>query len=72
MKKIVPEGTLTSASGMWSIAAYGVGTFTGSFLGGQLATALGIRTIFLIICFMMAILTVLCPFLFSKERKIIE
>ncbi|MBR2339852.1 MAG: MFS transporter [Clostridia bacterium] len=72
MKKIVPEGTLTSASGMWSIAAYGAGTFTGSFLGGQLATALGIRTIFLIICFMMAILTVLCPFLFPKEHKIIE
>lgn len=68
LAKIFPAHQLTGAQGVWTIVAFGIAKFIGSYLGGIIAETFGLRNLFFIISITMAILTVITPLFFSKKR----
>ena len=69
VKSIVPPDGNAFAQGVWNVAASGLGSFLGSFVGGRLAEAFGLRTLFLIVTFVLLALALLTPLLIKKKES---
>jgi len=69
VKSIVPPDGDAFAQGVWNVAASGLGSFLGSFVGGRLAEAFGLRTLFLIVTFVLLALALLTPLLIKKKES---
>ena len=69
LAKILPAEHLTAAQGLWTVVAFGISPFLGSFAGGQLAAFFGLRQLFLLIAIILAGLCVITPFLFPSKAE---
>ena len=69
LAKILPSAHLTEAQGLWTVVAFGISPFLGSFAGGQLAAYFGLRQLFLLIAAALAGLCVITPFLFPSKAE---
>ena len=67
IKSIVPMESLTKAEGIWTVTASGFSTMIGSFLGGQIADALGLRSVFAVATIMMVVLSLLSPIIIKDS-----
>ena len=67
--KIVPGDSTVTAQSIWTLASSGLGTTAGSLIGGVIARALSIRTLFLIGTLLMLLLAALTPILFPKDKQ---
>ena len=67
IKTVVPMENMASAQGLWIIASYGFGKFTGSYIGGIISESFGYRNLFLIVFAVATVLLLLCPVFFKKK-----
>ena len=66
---IVPNDSNVTAQSIWTLASSGLGTTAGSLIGGVIANALSIRTLFLIGTLLMIVLALLSPVLFPNTKE---
>jgi len=67
IKKIVPEKGLTTAQGTWTVVSAGFATFAGSYAGGIIAEAIGLKLLFLVISVILVAAAGLSTLLVKKE-----
>ena len=67
IKKIVPENSLASAQGTWTVVSAGLATFAGTYAGGVIAEAIGLKMLFMIVSVILFFATALSTILVNKE-----
>lgn len=70
--RIVPRKNLTVSQGVWTLFSSGIATAVGSFIGGIISDAVGLKNLFLIIAAICGILSLLTFVLFPKKYNKIE
>ena len=69
VKKLAFNGANAFAQGVWTVAAFGIGAFTGSFLGGIIAEDLGMRQLFLVVSCVLTLLAISALFLIKEPKE---
>ena len=73
LKQLVPENALARAQGIWTVVAFGIAPFVGSYLGGIVAEYVGMRTLFLLAALLMLAMVVTSGWFFqAKSRKLVN
>lgn len=67
IKKIVPEKGLASAQGTWTVVSAGLATFAGSYFGGIIAEAIGLKLLFMVVSVILIIVAGLSTVLIKNE-----
>lgn len=67
IKKIVPEKGLASAQGTWTVVSAGFATFVGTYAGGIIAEAIGLKLLFLVVSVILVAAAGLSVLLVKKE-----
>ena len=67
IKSIVPEKGFASAQGLWIVVASGLATFVGSYTGGVIGEAIGLKMLFGIVTVLLIIISGLSLLLVKKE-----
>jgi MFS family permease len=69
IKSIVPAESNAFAQGVFMVVSFGLGTFTGSYVGGIIADGLGMRNMFFVVTTLFAILIPLSFLLIKGKGK---
>ncbi|MBE7043221.1 MAG: MFS transporter [Ruminococcaceae bacterium] len=70
LTKILPANQLTGAQGVWTVVAFGIAKFIGSYLGGILAETFGLRNLFGIISVTLTVFALVTPLLFPRKKTL--
>lgn len=68
IKSIVPSGSNAFAQGVFMVVSFGLGTFLGSYVGGIVSDAFGIRNMFFMVATLFALLVPLSLVLVKAKR----
>lgn len=69
IKKIVPEESLATAQGIWTVTASGIAPFVVSLLGGNLVEQIGLKNLFGVNAVMLALLVAVTPILIKEHAE---
>lgn len=67
LKQLVSENTLGRAQGIYTVVAFGIAPFAGSYLGGLIAECSSLRTLFLLTALLLAALALCTGWLFKTK-----
>lgn len=67
--QIVPKDCNMTAQSIWTLVSSGLGSTAGSLIGGVIARALSIRSLFFIATLLMLLLAALSPVLFPRVKQ---